>query len=225
MKQVMFLVLCFCLVGIVQAEITITNGDFETNAPASNTYDVDSWFDSYPTVDGQTNNWWWEATWYGPTVSPTGTSVMGLSYMFTTTNWAYQSVGVNDTALSQILIGYDVGSFTDAGGARDLGVTVEMYQSDGTFVGADQVDIAGAAGVTLIDSFSLTSGSLLAGEVVHRAGIIDLTTANTTDELFLRISNFATATGEPWAAIDNIVPEPATMLLLGLGGVLLRRKR
>ena len=87
-------------VASAHAGLQIINGNFQNNAPAANTWLVDSWFNSLPTAAGQVNNWWWEGTWYGPTVSPNGTSVMGLGYMFTSNNWAYQSIGVNDGGLT-----------------------------------------------------------------------------------------------------------------------------
>ena len=218
---VCLLLVFFVMSGAVQAAIVITNGDFETNAPLSNVTNVDSWFDPQATDAA-----WWEATWYGPTVSPTGTSVMGLSYMLTTTNWGYQSVGSNTEGLTELKLSYDVGSFTDAGGDRDLGVTVSIYESDGTFVGADDVDVAGAAGITLIDSVS-NLHTLAIGAYMTETITLDLSSAG-SGELFLRFENYAGSIGEPWTAIDNvqIVPEPATMALLGLGSLaLLRRKR
>lgn len=217
--------MCVCVASMAQAVLVITNGDFEKNAPASNTYDVDSWYDTISS-GAQTNNYWWESTWYGPTVSPTGTSVMGLSYMWTTPNWGYQSIGVNDGGLTELKIRYDVGSFTDAGVPRDLGVTVSVYESDGTFVGADNLDVDGAAGITLIDSVSTLYSAMPVGAYVTDTITLDMSTAG-SGELFLRFINYAGQAGEPWTAIDNvsIVPEPATLALLGLGGLLVRRKR
>jgi len=151
--------------------------------------------------------------------------------MFTTVNWAYQSIGVNDGNWSEMGVQLDVGSFTDAGAPRNLGVTLSLYQSS-SFVGADDLDIVGAPGVTLIDSINLTSGNLSPGQFVTLTTSLDLATANNTDPLYLHIVNFNTGGGEPWTAIDNLsiqaVPEPSAFALGGLGLaalVILRRNQ
>lgn len=203
------------------AALSITNGDFA--ADATQTQNVTGWYDR-----GATGNWW-ESTWAGPTVSPNGTSVLGLSYMFATSNWAYQGIGTNSDSATSITVGFDAGSFTDAAGSRDLGVTVSLYKTDGSFVPGDDVDIAGAAGVTLLDSFSWTALVAPGAMVTGITDSLDLSGASSTDQLFLRFVNFAGATGEPWTAVDNItispVPEPGAALLGGLGVFGLMRRR
>ncbi len=204
MKRMMLLLMMCCLLGAAQADLAITNGDFE--ADAAQTSNVTDWYD---TVTANTANWW-ESTWAGPTVSPNATSVMGLSYMFTTTNWAYQSMGTNDLNWQGMTLSYDVGSFTDAGVSRDLGVTVSVYESDGTFVPADNTDIDGASGITLIDSVSNLYASVAVGASLTDTITLDLRTAG-NGELFIRFENYAGTVGEPWTAIDNVaIVNPVT---------------
>lgn len=215
------------LVPVAQAGLVISNGDFENNAPGGNVADVDSWFDSN---DGgvQTDANWWTATWYGPGVSPNGTSVLGLSYN-TGPNWAYQSIGVNDGGLTSLELQYDFGSFTDGPGARDIGVTFEIYSVDGTYAGgADDTDIAGAVGASLVGSdgamATFSAGQMLTGQTAT----IDIS-GTTGSELYLRIVNYAGTNDSPWGAVDNVqvIPEPATIGLVGVfgAGVLFIRRR
>jgi hypothetical protein len=218
------------------AALQITNGDFQQSATANNTDQVVGWFNSLPSGGISSGNWW-EGTWYGSGNSPTGSpisgsSVMGLGYMFGS-NWGYQSIGVNDGALSSITIDFNVGSFSDAGSnLRDMGITVGLYQAS-SFTGAYGTDIAGAAGVNLISTVSLSTGNLSVNQVVSELATLSLATANSTDPLYLRFVNFSptsAAAGSgtaPWAAIDNvtIVPEPSTLALCGLGGLALLFRR
>jgi len=208
-----------------RATLQVTDGNFSANPVQTN--NVTGWFD---TVNA-TPAYWWETTWAGPNVSPNGTPVLGLSYMFTTLNWAYQSIGVNDGALSSLGITYDVGSFTDAGGLRDLGVTFSVYRVDGTYAGgADNVDINGATGATLLDTVTIFSGPLNPGQMLTGQTVTLDISGSTGSQLFLRLQNAVGTVGEPWVAVDNLavapVPEPAAFALMGLGGLalLLRRR-
>lgn len=200
-----------------QAQLQVLNGDFSLNPTQGN--NPVNWY--VPTTSTGGN--WWTSTWVGPTVSPNGTPVLGLSFM-TSTNWAYQNIGVNNSGATSFTLDFDLGSFTDAGSARNLGVTVSLYQSS-SFVAATGADVNGAAGVTLLGSQSVASGLINPGAVVHETLAFDLTGANTTDALYLRFINYQVDTTQPWAAIDNVtlapVPEPSTFALAGLGGLAL----
>lgn len=205
------------------AALQVSNGDFSLNPTQTN--NVTGWFDTVTVNTGS----WWETTWAGPTVSPNGTPVMGLSYNNNTLNWAYQSIGINAGGLSAIGITYDVGSFTDAGAQRDLGLTFSVYQVDGTYAGgADNTDISGATGATLLDSVTVFSGLLNAGQMLTGQTVALNISGSTGSELYLRIENAVGATtgaNGPWTAVDNIsvtsVPEPTTLALAGLGGMAL----
>ena len=185
------------LASTTHADLAITNGNFE--ADTAQTSNVTGWYD---TVTDTPENWW-ESTWAGPNVSPNGTSVLGLSYIDGTNNWAYQSIGTNDNNWPSMQVTYDVGSFTDASEARDLGVTISVYQSNGSFVPADNTDIDGNAGVTLIDSVSTIYPLVAVGQYRTDTIILRLPT-DSTNELFIRFANYAGTTGEPWTAIDNV---------------------
>lgn len=232
-KQLRFMLAAFAVCSLLftsaaHAALSITNGDMETNAPAANVADVDSWYDANG-AGSQTDGAWWTSTWYGPTVSPNGTSVMGLSAEPSTgnTHWAYQNIGTNDSGLTNLAIGFDLGSFTDSFEIRDIGVTVGVYQSDGSLVPADGVDIDGAAGVTLIGTASTSSVFPVGGGITGVGVNIDISSANATDDLFLRFINFDNGDGLPWAVIDNvaIVPEPNTLGLMVFGGLLALHQR
>lgn len=200
-----------------QAQIQVLNGDFSLNPTQGS--NPTGWFVPTTSPGG-----WWESTWVGPTVSPNGTSVLGLSYMFDTTHWAYQNIGTDNNGATSFTLDFDLGSFTDAGSARNLGVTVSLYQS-ASFVAATGTDVNGAAGVTLLGSQSVTSGSIAPGAVVHQTLTFDLSGANATDVLYLRLINYQVDASQPWAAIDNItitpaaVPEPSSLALASLGGL------
>lgn len=198
------------------AALQITNGDFENGAPAAgNQADVVDWFDANTNPDGtgQTNGAWWTSTWYGPQVSPTGTSVLGLSNWNNAAtppapggfHWAYQNIGTNDAGLNNLDLFFDLGSFTDAFEARDVGLTLEVYQTNGTFVPMDNVDVVGQPGVTFIGSSSVNQEFPVGGGVTSKTVSIDISSANTSDDLFLRLINFAAGVGQPWVVVDNLI--------------------
>lgn len=223
MKRMMLMVLCLCMAGIASADFTVINGDFELN-PGSNIDDVTDWYDL------NTGSFWesaWQSNLSGQT--PNGTNAVVLSAYGTGTgdllaadSYLYQSIGIAAGEAS-VMIGFDWGHPDDTAQGRVDGVTVSVFASDGTFVGADSTDIYGAAGVTLLDSATYTHEALgTDGEIWTQIVTLDLSGANAGDEIFLRFNSAA-----EWPSLDNvtIVPEPTSLFLLGLGGVLLRRKR
>ena len=187
-------------VPLAEATLRVQNGNFEADAEQTN--DVTGWYNSI----GDTATSWWEATWSGPNVSPNGTSVLGLSYYNSTENWAYQSIGTNTEAVTSLIVQYDIGSFTDAGGVRDLGLRFSIYEAVGDFTPGNSLDIASVTnGVVLIDEVSVVPQRIGIGEMLEvQRTVLDLSSASTTGELFLRIQNEPGGEGEPWVAVDNV---------------------
>lgn len=182
------------------ADFTITNGNFEASTAQST--DIVDWFNFVGADPGA----WWASAWQGPVVSFNGSTIFGLSGDPNIAAWAYQSAGFNDAGRTSVDLRFDVGMFADAGETRDLGVTVQLYQSDGSFVPAENSDISTATGVTLIDTKSTTTGALTASQFQRKTLNLNLAAANSTGEFFVRFSNFngGAGAGDPWTMIDNI---------------------
>ena len=146
-----------------QAALSITNGDFETGAGV-NIADVTGWFDRNP--EG-----FWEGAWQTTAgwITPNGSAVIVFSsyeaddFRVPSPNpndgsFLYQSIGTAD-GLSSIQIGFDWGAPDDANAGLEIGITIGIYAYDGQggFIPADDVDVRGASGVTLLDSVSFTT--------------------------------------------------------------------
>lgn len=203
------------------AALTITNGNFDEGIP-DQVHQADV---AAPWYDFSSANFWenaWQISIDG--ISPNDTPVLALSAFAADetvdgaglNGYAYQNIGTADGA-SEVTLLFDWGSFDDANGPRDLGITFSILESDGTFVPDDGLDILGASGVTLIDQQSATQVDVPISQMFSDKWTFDLSSAGTGD-LFLRINNFETAAGaagdESWVAVDNVRIAGPTLTLL-----------
>ncbi len=191
------------VIPAAHGQLAITNGDFEAEPAANQQTDVTGWFD----YDGSGLAWWQQTSsdaTGGISPFPDSSSYLFLSGATDFNYWAYQSVGTNSEDRDNLSIQFDAGTLVDAQGNLDRTITIGLYQSDGTFEGVQNVDIDGAEGVTFIDSFDVTTGPLTPGETVTLSGDLDLSSADNTSELFVRVSNSQVDGGSHYTGIDNI---------------------
>ena len=223
-----FVLMCVGFVSMASGALSITNGDFEADAIGSSQdfADVAGWYES----DAGS---FWETPWFkegndsfngsgvvafsGLNIGPAPDGAGVLSFI-------YQNIGTADGA-SQVQIGFQTSPFA-GGPTKDYGITATILQSN-SFVPGEEVDILGAAGVTLIDQQTrLYTGAAAAG-VKDDVWTLDLSSVGAGD-LYLRLNFYHGAVNdEPFIHMDNIaiVPEPATMSLLAIGGLALIRRR
>ena len=229
MRKLFVLLMSFMFVAAAQGSLAITNGDFEDGG-GENIPDVTGWYDN-SVADFWENAWQTNADW----ITPNGTNVVVFSSNNTvygeplTGSYLYQSIGAL-TDESSIYVAFGWGCPDDVAAGRIDGLSVAAFASDGTFIAEDAVDIYTATtGVTLLDSASYEYTALgTDGEIFTTVAKLDLSAANAGDEIFLRFNNYnPVETGSnSWPVLDNVrlVPEPTSLILLGLGGLALRRK-
>lgn len=216
-------------VAVSQAELTLSNGDFERGISENSTRaDVAEWYDH--STDDES---FWEGAYQSTALwsSPNGSGIVIFSseeaddFGQPTPNvndgsYMYQAIGTADGEES-LTLSLEWGSPLDDTGGRELGLTVGVYAYDGPgpFAAADGVDVRGAAGMTLLDSVSFTMTSAGGGFLKAIEPVLDLSGAGGRP-LYLRINGYTAGETEAWAVVDNlqIVRSSASVGLLGLFG-------
>ncbi len=237
MKRGVVLMALLGLAPFAGAALLITNGDFETGiADESTQASISGWYSDTTTTDFFRHPWQDTRDAEVPTDTQSGyTGQAALAFSgfsadatvdgTTGNSWVYQSIG-SDAAATAFDVSFDYGDFGNASG-RDFGIRVAVYEFNGTgaFVAADNTDVLGADGITLLDSFVIDKGDSTGFNLfIGEGGTLDVS-AQTGGELFLRINNYIPAAGsDAWImmdniAISNVIPEPATLSLIGVFGV------
>ena len=198
------------------ASLSVTNGNFSLGASGDS--DVPEWYE----YDNGGN--FWENPWvhFGGD-NPFESQCAAFSAMAgdATVNgnrnnsYMYQAIGAADGAAA-ITVSFDWGNFTDNGNTagRNLGLTVQILESDGTFVPAEEKDVQGGAGVTLVGQQSLQMLNAADGQTRAEVMTFDLSgVVSSTNTLYLRFNNYDPAgTDSEWLALDNVVVETAASL-------------
>ena len=208
--------LCVGLVSMASGEMSITNGNFESGLiPGSGDFaDVPDWVDSNA-------DFFWSKPWIkdgaqpdaGGAAAHNGTAVVLMSSLATGPaidgaglfGYVYQNIGAADGA-SAVTIGFETGIPLDGPTVlpgRDYGATWTILQTDGTFVPGDELDILGAAGVTVIDQITLLYTGKIVGDVETEEWTFDLSSANAGD-LYLRFNTYSGVNDGPWIGLDNV---------------------
>jgi hypothetical protein len=217
---------CVGLVSTASGAISITNGDFESGLiPGTGDFaDVPGWVDSNADA-------FWSKPWIkdgaqpdaGGAAAHNGTAVVLMSGLATgpaidgagLLGYVYQNIGTADGA-SEVTISFETGIPLDGpqtAPGRDYGITFTILQTDGTFVPGDELDILGAAGVTVIDQQTKLYEGKIVGDVETEEWTFDLSSAGAGD-LYLRINHY----GDAWIGIDNVAssspPNPGTLIFV-----------
>jgi hypothetical protein len=199
MKKILFVLMCVCVVSLARADLVITNGTFDGGNPGG--ADVPDWYDLNNPLRGSA--WWQTASICGgPNPFDDGACMLGDAFPSgDADSWIYQAIGTKASCRGYS-ISIDYAQPTDGSTNRSPWIKVDIYQ--GSFDGAaDDVDIAGQ-GLILIDSVS--SDSFPDMDIHNFTSPLDLSSANTTDMLWIRIANLpgqGTDAGS-WAVIDNV---------------------
>lgn len=190
--------------------LTTTNGDFESGINPPGDADVDFWYD-VDSLFGASD--FWNTAQHESALSPTpdagvllgdGNGAIGGANGVGG-RWMYQQIGTK-VAGGSYTLSFDYGGDNNTNTSnRAVAIRAEVYQ--GYFPGAVDDDDIADEGLTLITTLDSPTTALWGeGNFASFSGSLDLSMANTTEPLWLRISNLPGAGSDPgsWVVIDNV---------------------
>lgn len=218
--------------GASGAVVNVADGDFATIDGATGRIDdiAAPWFEGNTLgdysdyfLDPSTNT-----IGFGPQFP--GWAGGGLAILEAGTPYLYQAIGTKDAAENAVQADW-LHIKRTVTFAR--GVVVSVYSSAAPVVGADGSTLT-SLGATLVGSVDVTAASLgfIADTTTHEtkaaSATINTSGVTTGHALYLEITPNGDNGGSQGAFLDDFavsVPEPASMALLGLGGLLMLRRR
>lgn len=214
MKKLLCVLMCVCVVSLAQA-IVVENSSFELPG-AGKIKGWDQADGAYYTADG------------APAEVP------GWQSIGTVVDSGVEAANVSDGTYAAFLMTSDPAVYQVTNQVISLGATYTLTASLKEIWNALDIEMAfyytNDGGATLNALY--TQNVAVNQDYAHHDTSIMYTVTNAAavgsnlvilfDDTTIGAYNM-----DGWAAIDNVrlVPEPATMLMLGLGGVLLRRKK
>ncbi len=217
--RMLIVVLVAAMVGSASAGLwTVDNPSFESvedgGTPGGWGYIIDDWYES------ETPTQWANFYEQGPSIGLAGD---GIIWAGTETGGKYYQViglyGGEETVNVTMLIGSRWGTSFVTG-------SISLFVGGDEADAADAVDLVTIAGVALADTINVTTadGTLVSTDVYEVS--VDLSTgtgATIGDLVWLEIGSVE---GKDYFDHVRAIPEPASLCLLGLGGLaMIRRKR
>lgn len=223
----LFSVLSFALsTTFADAAIVVTNGGFENpDVGSAQVQNITEWFDS----TGNFTSWQQSDTNSGGTSNGSQAGVIGTGG----NGWIYQSLGTLDAGTTSLDWSFD--QITFLAGNSGSGLDVRFFAGNAAGADGSDIDSLGLTQVGSTVSFLSLANLGQVGQVVPRAGSVDVSALSAGTTVWVDFTS--TTTGNVFALLDNVsvtpnisaagIPEPSTFALaaLGLLGLMARRQR